>query len=505
MAQYINTNLASLNAQRNLSMSQGALATSLQRLSSGLRINSAKDDSAGLAISERMTAQVKGLSQAVRNANDGISLAQTAEGALSTISDNLQRLRELSVQSANASNSNSDRASIQAEANQLTAEITRVASQTSFNGATLLDGSFVAQNFQVGANSNQTIQVSQISDARSSALGGYTITTSGTAMNKVSASTGFAAASNSVAASATNFTVGTANGGTTANGAISWVAGAGADAIASTINAAASTVGVTATATNSAILSGMSAAGTVALSISGGNGVGLATVTASVTNVNDLTDVLSAINVQKNGTGVSASFGTTATGAVNRAAITLSTTDGRNINITNFSNTASGTVNIASAAVPATTTTLSGGATDSATVTGQVLLTSSQGAITASNAAATEFATAGTVNSVLATVAGLDLTSATGAQTAISTLDAALGQINSSRGALGAYQNRFTSAIANLQTTNENVTAARSRIQDTDFAAETASLTRAQILQQAGTAMLAQANAVPNGVLALLR
>jgi len=175
MPQFINTNVSSLNAQRNLNTSQSSLATSLQRLSSGLRINSAKDDAAGLAISERMTAQIKGLNQAVRNANDGISLSQTAEGDLVQITNNLQRMRELSVQAANATNSSSDRAAIQQEVSALTTEIDRVARNSSFNGVKLLDGSFSAQTFQVGANttSNDQITVSSLANAKSSALGQY--------------------------------------------------------------------------------------------------------------------------------------------------------------------------------------------------------------------------------------------------------------------------------------------------------------------------------------------
>src|SRR5450830_927168 len=162
----INTNIGSLTAQRNLGTSQASLATSMQRLSSGLRINSAKDDAAGLAISDRMTAQIRGSNQAARNANDGISLAQTAEGALAEVTSNLQRIRELAVQSSNATNSDSDRASLQAEASQLTAEITRVASQTQFNGINLIDGNFANQTFQVGANANQTISIASIGNAQ---------------------------------------------------------------------------------------------------------------------------------------------------------------------------------------------------------------------------------------------------------------------------------------------------------------------------------------------------
>lgn len=275
MPQIINTNIASLNAQRNLNVSQNSLSTALQRLSSGLRINSAKDDAAGLAISERMTAQIRGMNQAARNANDGISLAQTAEGALVEIGNNLQRIRELAVQSANATNSEDDRDALQKEVDALVAEIDRVANQTSFNGTKLLDGSFASQVFQVGANEDETIDFTDIEDVTASGLG---------------------------------------------------------------------------------------------------------------------------------------------------------------------------------------------------------------------------------VDSV--DISGADGSNAAGV---ITTVDDALKIVNSTRADLGAIQNRFTSVVSNLQTSAENLSASRSRIQDADFAAETASLTRAQILQQAGVAMLAQANALPNNVLSLLR
>ncbi|MCO8251961.1 flagellin, partial [Comamonas thiooxydans] len=173
MAMTINTNIQSLNAQRNLGTSQSSLSTSMQRLSSGLRINSAKDDAAGLAIAERMSAQITGLNQAQRNANDGVSLAQTAEGALSTIGGNLQRIRELAVQSRNATNSADDRQALNAEVQQLKQEIQRVAENTSFNGTKLLDGSFLQQSFQVGANQSQTINISQIANANVSELGSW--------------------------------------------------------------------------------------------------------------------------------------------------------------------------------------------------------------------------------------------------------------------------------------------------------------------------------------------
>ena len=493
MAQVIGTNIASLNAQRNLDHSQGALATSLQRLSSGLRINSARDDAAGLAISQRMTAQIRGLNQASRNANDGISLAQTAEGALGEIGNNLQRLRELAVQSANGTNSSTDRSSLQAEANQLTLEITRVASQTQFNGLNLLDGSFSSQNFQVGANANQTISVSSIADSRSSALGSHVLVADGTLTgNTLTPAVATAALAVNGVLAETDLTIATA-GGTTS--AISYAINSSAKTISTAINAAASTLGVTATATNSTTLSALSAAGTVAFTLFGGDtsASNFAAISVTLTDQNDLSNLVSAINGVQGTTGITAAFTTTGS----KANITLSTTDGRNIGIGDFTNGVT-TANFGG-------TTLTSGGNDSAIRTGTVSLSSTQGAIATANADVGAFAVAGVNNSAFTSVAALDMSTAAGAQLAIASLDSALSQINVSRGDLGAYQNRFTSAIANLQTTAENVAAARSRIQDADFAAETAGLTRNQILQQAGIAMLAQANALPQQVLTLLR
>lgn len=483
MSQVINSNIASLTAQRNLNSSQSSLNTSLERLSSGLRINSAKDDAAGLAISERMTSQIRGLNQAVRNANDGISLSQTAEGALGEIGTNLQRIRELAVQSANASNSASDRASLQAEAAQLSAEITRVAGQTQFNGLNLLDGSFLNQSFQIGANANQTINIASIADARSTALGSHILTTNGTAMGTTTASAA-AAAANGVAVEA-GLTLAN-NKGTTS--AISYAAGADAKAIATAINTAASGIGITATASNSATLGSLSGTGTVAITLNG------STVSATVTDTADLSGLASAINGLQSTTGVTASFAS----STDKSVITLSTTDGRDIVLGDFTNG----VTTASVTAGATTTTLTSGGNDSTTVTGTVELTSSNGQITAAGSNATEF---GATTSSFNSVATLDIASSANAQIAIRTLDAALNTINNSRGDLGAIQNRFSSTIANLQTTSENLSASRSRIQDADFAAETANMTRGQILQQAGVAILAQANSLPNNVLSLLR
>ena len=493
MASIINTNIESLNAQRNLGTSQMSLQSALQRLSSGLRINSAKDDAAGLAIADRMTSQIRGLNQASRNANDGISLSQTAEGALAEIGNNLQRIRELAVQSANATNSISDRSSLDAEAAQLIAEITRVAGQTSFNGITLLDGSFTSQAFQVGANANQTISVTSIADARATGLGSNILAGVGSivgfgGVGLYQAAGADVTAGNNTAVE-TDLTITTTGGGTTA--AISYATDSDAKAIAAAINAAASGVGVTATATNSATLSGLAVAGTVTMTLNG------SAISAAVADPTDLTALMGAINGAQGSTGVVASFTSTST----KAGLTLSTTDGRDISILDFDNTG------ATKTVTFGTVTLTGGAvTDSSIKSGALSLASSKGTITLAGANTDTF-TAATQASAFSSVASISLGGTTGAnaQLALAVVDAALSQINVSRGSLGSFQNRFSSAIASLQTTSENLSASRSRIQDADFAAETAQLTRAQILQQAGTAMLAQANQLPNNVLTLLR
>ena len=384
----INTNVMSLNSQRNLATNSASLATTIQRLSSGLRINSAKDDAAGLAISERFSTQIRGMNQAARNANDGISLAQTAEGALGEIGNNLQRIRELAVQSRNATNSYDDRAALQKEVAQLKSEIDRVADQTSFNGTKLLDGSFTAQAFQIGANQGQTITVDNITDANIAALGTWN-EPSTTTYTQTTAAAGATAFATGVSMDINGVTI------TTADGA--------ADAAAAT----------------AAIKTAFDAA------------------KANVANTS-----LANVTMAADGTITS----TDATLAI--------------ANLTNVSGVTAGTTN--------------GTATEVA------------------GAAHTGFA-------------ALDISTVSGADNAILAMDAALNSVNSARADLGAVQNRFTSVIANLNTTAENLTASRSRIRDTDFAKETAELTRTQILTQAGTAMLAQANQAPQGVLSLLR
>ena len=521
MAANINTNIASLNSQRNLSASQGALTTSMQRLSSGLRINSAKDDAAGLAISERFTSQIRGNNQAARNANDGISLAQTAEGGLSTAGDLLQRVRELAVQSANGSNSDSDRKSINNEVASLTQELDRVATTTQFNGQNVLDGSLTSTQFQVGANANQTINIG-VASARSSDIGNNTLA-GGTAAVPVAA----ASVSQAVAGTANQVTAQTlqisSGAGITTN--VSVAAGDSAKKIAANVNALTGTSGVSASASTQATISGI-ADGAVQFTLRGSNSTANnaasqpVTISASVVG-GDLSAVAQAVNAQSNTTGITASIKLTSAGTKE---LQLNQAAGDDIQI---AKTGSDT-GLAAATLRGADTYAALGATPAGagaalaidttgiTVGGSLSFSSDSGFSVAGppagtptpNTVGTDATVLGTGNSVgskLNSVSSIDVSTVDGANKALLTIDAALNSVNSNRASLGAIQNRFASTISNLQTTTENLSASRSRIQDTDFAAETANMTRGQILQQAGTAILAQANSLPNGVLALLR
>ncbi|HEL5054718.1 TPA: flagellin [Stenotrophomonas maltophilia] len=404
MAQVINTNTMSLNAQRNLSTSGNSLATTIQRLSSGLRINSAKDDAAGLAISERFSTQIRGLDVAIRNANDGISLAQVAEGSLSEVGNNLQRIRELAVQASNATNSSSDRKALQAEVTQLVSEIDRVAKQSDFNGTKLLDGSFTSQLFQVGANAGQAIAINSVVDAKANSLGATTFVNAGSA-------TLDDAAVDAAAGTLANITVGDVSIGDVT---FDYTTPPGAPATAAEIAAV-----------------------------------------RKVNQDNATKALAAALNGKIGETGLHAAQSTTA------GEVTLTSVKADN------------------------------------TVAGVTVKMGPIATATDLNAPA-----AGTA---AAHVADIQIDTVAGAQQALEIVDKALESVNSVRADLGAIQNRFTSVVANLQTSSENLSASRSRIRDTDFAKETAELTRTQILQQAGTAMLAQANQVPQNVLSLLQ
>ncbi len=610
MPQVINTNVASLNSQRNLTTSQGQLATALQRLSSGLRINSAKDDAAGLAISERFTTQIRGLNQAVRNANDGISLAQTAEGALAETGNALQRIRELAIQSANSTNSASDRQALNAEAAQLLAEVQRIAQSTQFNGQNILDGTFSSAQFQVGANANQTISFG-IQGSTTDTLGAYQATS---------------LAVSDDAFDGAGFTINGVEVGVSAETSAAGVSADSATAKATAINAQSSLTGVTATASNEVVGAAPIARAGLANGALRINGIAVGAIASNTNAVTQGRSAATAINAVSNQTGV------TAVADASTGALTLTAADGRNIQIESgvastdgatavynatglsvdavlpedhdtctiptegFDTTATAgllftgdTVEIdgvtyefraTSAGVGAgnvwvevadgaadtvvgdalrdaineqfdagnTTVEATGtGAsvvvtnsmlgsqraaiadyyvatlTDAAGLAVSALTSGTDGAYTAGGittrgtqtlSSASNFTLSGddlayagltNANPQLNSLNEVDISTVEGANAAIAVLDGALSQVTSIRADLGAVQNRFGSTIANLQTTAENLTAARSRILDADFAQETANLTRAQILQQAGTAILAQANAIPQNVLSLLR
>lgn len=539
MAATINTNLQSLNAQRNLSASQSQLATSMQRLSSGLRINSAKDDAAGLAISERMSTQVRGLTVAARNANDGISLAQTAEGALSSIGNNLQRMRELAVQSRNATNSAEDRQALNAEVQQLKSEVTRIAQQTSFNGTKLLDGNFTNMAFQVGANQGETINISQIVNANVSELGNWnsavinasvtgSVPDGGAVKTVANVSSLSGAFTNSAASDATgqefSLTIDGVNiikrAGTT-DGSGTGAAVTGADIQgeldSQAVKDALKAKGIT--------VSGTVAGGDLAFSKADGKAFDIALKNdfgaVAAATAGGFSNAATFVGTQNNGTvGVDASFDAITAGQFTLKGVTADGKPGAAVNIVvgkadSAGDRTTALVNAVNAKTHETGVTAS-------VVNGKLSLESKFGDFTiGSNLAADKLEDAtGLKAGVSGAVAGgtayakgeaqtgfadLDVSTTTGADNAILAMDAALMSVNGARATLGAVQSRFETSVANLSVTTENLSAARGRIMDADFAVETANLSRTQILQQAGTAMVAQANQLPQSVLKLLQ
>jgi len=642
MAAVINTNVASINAQRNLTQSQSALQTSLQRLSSGLRINSAKDDAAGLAISERFTTQIRGLNQAVRNANDGISLAQTGEGALAEMTQNLQRIRELAVQSANATNSDSDRQALNLEVQQRLAEIDRIANQTSFNGRKILDGSFGNAAFQVGANVGETINVGLSTSMRTDSIGAVATATSVDLDTVIS--TGSAAipgvTASYTSAAITNFDFATdvtpATPATTGNLGAFTAGGAetgGTDPYTYTLTLTdgtntvnvADTVAASGTGTAATFATALDAAGFTAdgATVSGftidyggqltaadaltngtlsfsradgtnfdiseafsGTGVPTSTVgfdnagvlgatgsytttdgvlevidpspnrsftingpggsaytvnlTSDVTNINGLVTAIQTqnpIGYANSGVTVSASGNQlvfTATAAETTGNITISGADefdvggtfvagvtaqplvaGQSVTVADDFNlqigasgstlsVANGTYTTAQSLVDAVNTALAGNGLASLDSNNVMTITAND-TITVSGATGLTTLGLAAESTASGSLTGGDVLTAANSNTLMQRLDSALTSVSTLRSTFGAIQNRFESTITSLSATAENLTASRSRIQDTDFAAETAALTRGQILQQAGVAMLAQANQLPNTVLSLLR
>lgn len=525
MSMVINTNVSSLTAQRNLAKTGLGLETAMARLSSGLRINSAKDDAAGLAISERMTAQVNGLTQARRNANDGISVAQTAEGALQTSGDILQRIRTLSVQSANDTNSSSDRQALQAEVSQLISEFDRIATTTQFNGLNLLDGNFSKTQFQVGANANQTITFgigsTKAVDMASFGVSGDVSVSS--TMVGASAAVSDGSASN-VNRFLTQDLVIKSKG---MAGTVNLQASMSAGKIAASINAQQSnTGGVTARAETYAFLTLSNSSGQMAMDFNL-NGVGIQAFSSNGST--DMDGLVTSINDRSGATGVTAQkVDVPGTGNAGTYRVQLFAADGRDIQMTSVT-AASGTGGATSSALGlqgaydnnGTITTVGSLASFSATgssngnrnstVGGRVIiandtaytLTSSIGGSTGGLFAVASTATiAGAKTGALSTV---DISTVLGSNKALGIIDAALSRVNNTRANLGALQNRFQMTIDNLQTTSDNLAASRSRIKDADFAEETATMSRWNVLQSAGTAMLAQANQGPQAAMQLLR
>jgi len=494
MALTVNTNVSSLISQRHLNTSSMGLATSMERLASGLRINSAKDDAAGLQISNRLTTQINGLAVAQRNANDGISMAQTAEGAMSESTTILQRMRELALQSANGSNSSEDRESLQKEVAALQAELTRISDTTSFGGQQLLDGGFGTKQFQVGSNANETISLS-LSSTSASDIGVQSFDMAGDV-----AGFGEAGPAANDAATASNGVVGgvgavTIVGKDGLDTLVDVAAEASASTVASAINANREGTGVEADARTQLELSNLSNAGALSFKLNGN------VISANPSSPTDMASIAQAVNDRSGETGVAAEVSKDGN-------LILTDESGENINFEDFEDSTGAGSIVATGVnydgtVGNTPITLTAGGTDSTTAAGTIRLSS----INAFSITAADLTVGSNVVpnvSELDTVGNIDIQTQSGSQNALAVIDGAIAKIDAQRADLGAIQNRFSHTISNLANISENVSASRSRIQDTDFATETAEMTKNQILQQAGTSILSQANQIPQAALSLL-
>jgi len=481
MALTVQTNVTSLNAQRNLGQSGSALSTSMQRLSSGLRINSAKDDAAGLQISNRLTSQISGLNVAVRNAGDGISLAQSAEGALQESTNILHRMRDLSIQAANGSNAPEDRQAIQEEMTQLQQELSRIAETTTFGDRKLLDGSFGTESFQVGSKSFETINMG-LAAFGSKDIGSYATDIAG------DGTTGFGSVGAANTVSGT-LSIVSSQGTNAGLGAI----GASARELAAAINDSSSSAGADARTSVALDLSSFGAGGSLAFELKGSNGTPIQVSAAvSATSVEPLANEINKISGK---TGITAE--------VIGGEVVLTSERGDDIDFSSFV----GTNNMVMTGMDyegtktADTFTINNGA-PAGNATGVVRLSSPIN-YTVQGSDATVSSTTVT-SAALDSVDSIDVSTALGAQLSIEVIDSALSYIDSNRAMMGAIQNRLESTISNLSNVVENNSAARSRIRDTDFAVETAMMTKNQILQQAGTSILAQANQIPQAAVQLL-
>ena len=494
MPQIINTNISSLIVQRSLNQSQQAIDVSLERLSTGLRINSARDDAAGLAQVSAFTSQIRGLNQAVRNANDATSLAQVAEGGLQQSAEILQRIQELALQSANGNNSSSERYALQQEVAQLKEELDSIARATTFGGRRLLDGSFGVESFQVGVEVQQSVRLA-LAAADTAALGGNTLDFDGTAVGEVQISSGGFPIGG---LPADTYTI----QGPLGEASVTHAGSLSAADLAERLHFRRDETGVSADARTVATFGELSDVGLLTFDF-GTSSAGLQSVSVNVSSVTDLSDVAAAINQHFGDTGISA---TTSDGVVK-----LISEAGDDIIFTNFnivgatgeqarvrSRNYDDTGATATASNLATLTE----SNHSTRVVGHLRL-SADGAFFVDSGI--DALITSTHASSVSPVASIDISTQSGAQAAVAVADAAIRQVDRQRAVIGAFQSRLESTIASLQGLSENITVARSRVQDTDFAAETAELTRNQILQQAGIAILVQANALPQQILRLLQ
>ena len=495
----INSNISALRAQASSSSNARLQENSMERLSTGLRINSAKDDAAGLAISNRMTAQVNGLNQAVRNANDGLSAIATVEGALTQTTNVLQRMRELAVQASNDTNSADDRQFINAEVTQMKAEIDRISSQTSFNGMKVLDGTFTNKQFQIGANANQTMTVN-VAGASSSDIGVFKAQEEALAAR--TAGTG-AVPANPI--SSTGFTV----QGSIGKADVSVTAGSDARTVAATVNSNTSNTGVTATAVTYAKISSLGSAGHISFQVKGKNDAAV-NVSANIADQHDLSDLANSFNTTNSQTGITAQL------SGDKTSITLKSADGYDIQLGSFtSDGATKTVSVTSLKSDGTTAiggaqTLTSGAADSTRVVGDLVFSSANaftlhGAATPATPGNSFVPATPTKNSTLSKVSDVNVTTVDAAADALKVIDGALSKISGMNADLGAIANRLEKTVDSLTSSSTNTAAARSRILDTDYSVETSSLSKSQIIAQASTAMLAQANQQPQQVLSLLK
>ncbi|MBO6775077.1 MAG: flagellar filament protein [Marinibacterium sp.] len=493
MALNINTNTSALGAAAAASSVNKTMETSMERLSSGLRINTASDDAAGVAIASRMDAQIRGLNQAIRNAADGQALVDTTEGAHLEITNILQRMRELAVQSANDTNVSGDRSNLQSEVAQLVAEIDRIANQSTWNGVKILDGTFTSKQLQIGADQSQVLSFS-VDSARSSDIGDYQLL-----------SDAHAVAANTI--DGDDLTI----NGHLGSATIAVAAAASAKDVVATINANTASTGVSATAITKAKLSALSAAESVAFTLTGD---AAATISVTVASTSHLGDIKDAINAKSGVTGITAAFGD------DTSEIVLTHLGGEDIAVSGFDTTTNSTTITLEAldrvgadlSTPDTATIVENGGSATGTVVGTMTVSSIKSFTVTGDDATAEDGFFHTLNGTtaggtasLSAVSAVNIATTAGAANAIRAIDGALNKVNTARADLGAISNRLDNTIANLTNITTNVQSSQSRIQDADFAAESTNLAKAQILQQASMAMLAQANASKQGVLQLLQ